>query len=187
MQKEQPMNRIVNGYCFMSEEDASLARQEKEKAAYLERHMDYSNPYNVMAIYHKAIESRTFRTPVGMDYLKKLQNYLEKTRLADEIQAIPDYQRYVLPKEKEAVEARRRVKSDPYKGMRRRYRNLILVNVVLAAVIVAMFVITMQGENANIINYRNVITNEYSEWEQELTDRENAVRERERELQISNN
>ena len=93
----------------------------------------------------------------------------------------------MLPKEKEAVEARRRVKSDPYKGMRRRYRNLILVNVVLAAVIVAMCVITMQGENANIINYRNVITNEYSEWEQELTEREQRIRDKERELHIESN
>ena len=41
------------------------------------------------------------------------------------------------------------------------------------------------GENANIINYRNAIVNEYSTWEEELSQREHAVREKERELGIS--
>ena len=43
----------------------------------------------------------------------------------------------------------------------------------------------LTGENANIINYRNAIVNEYSDWEDELTEREQIVREKERELGIS--
>ena len=51
--------------------------------------------------------------------------------------------------------------------------------------VVLLFVITLTGENANIINYRNAIVNEYSDWEDELTQREQIVREKERELGIS--
>ena len=46
----------------------------------------------------------------------------------------------------------------------------------------AMFVITLQSDNPNILNYRQAITNEYASWEQELTERENKVREKEQKL-----
>ena len=42
----------------------------------------------------------------------------------------------------------------------------------------------MSGNNANILNYRNAIVDEYASWEQELTEREKAVREKEQELGI---
>lgn len=45
-----------------------------------------------------------------------------------------------------------------------------------------MFVITLQSDNPNILNYRQAITNEYASWEQELTERENKVREKEQKL-----
>lgn len=184
MQKEQTRDRSVNGYCFTTKEDAGLAMQEKEKAIYLEKRMDYRNPRNVMSIYDKAIETRTFRTPVGLEYLKRLQNFLDQTTLRDEVQDIPIYQNYVLVEKKEPVEAKRRVRSNPLKVLQRKYRLSLLLNGALAAAVIAMFVIALSGENANIINYRSAVVNEYSEWEQELTERENAVRERERELKL---
>jgi hypothetical protein len=36
----------------------------------------------------------------------------------------------------------------------------------------------------NIINYKTAIMNEYASWEQELSEREAKVREREKELDI---
>ena len=45
-----------------------------------------------------------------------------------------------------------------------------------------MFAIASGSDNPNIINYRNVIVNEYVSWEQELTEREKAVRRKEAEL-----
>lgn len=178
-------NQSVNGYCFATVEDAELAMQEKEKAAYLERHMDYRMPCNVLAIYRKAIENRTFRTPVGMEYLKKLQNYLEKSVVRDEVPDIPVYENYVLPREKQPMEARRRVRFDPTKEIRKKYKMSLLWNVILVFLIVAMFVITIKGENANILNYKNAVTNEYAAWEQELSEREDVVRQKEKELGIN--
>ena len=43
--------------------------------------------------------------------------------------------------------------------------------------------IAWNSETPNIINYRQAVVNEYSEWEQELTRRENAVREAQRKLE----
>lgn len=45
-----------------------------------------------------------------------------------------------------------------------------------------MFAIASGSDNPNIINYRNAIVNEYASWEQELTEREKAVRRKEAEL-----
>ena len=53
---------------------------------------------------------------------------------------------------------------------------------VLFGLIVAMFAITFTSKNPNILNYRQAITNEYSTWEQELTEREKVIREKERQL-----
>ena len=42
----------------------------------------------------------------------------------------------------------------------------------------------ISGKNANILNYEKVLTNRYAGWEQELTEREAAIREKERALHL---
>ena len=54
----------------------------------------------------------------------------------------------------------------------------------LVLAIISMFCISFLSENPNILNYERSITNKYAAWEQELTEREKAVREKERELSI---
>ena len=51
--------------------------------------------------------------------------------------------------------------------------------------VIAMFVIAIKADNPNMLNYKTAVLNEYSEWEQELKDREQAVREKESELGIN--
>ena len=46
--------------------------------------------------------------------------------------------------------------------------------------------ITLNGTTPNALNYKKAILNEYSAWEEELTEREAAVRAKERELNIDN-
>ena len=45
-----------------------------------------------------------------------------------------------------------------------------------------MFVITIKSDNPNILNYETALQNRYSAWEQELNDREKAIKEKELEL-----
>ena len=44
--------------------------------------------------------------------------------------------------------------------------------------------ISYVSEQPNVINYERAITSKYASWEQELTDREQVIREKERELKI---
>ena len=39
-----------------------------------------------------------------------------------------------------------------------------------------------KSDNPNILNYKQVLTNQYASWEQNLTERENRIREKEQEL-----
>ena len=60
----------------------------------------------------------------------------------------------------------------------------IILNIVLFILVGLMFYVATTSETDNIINYRKNITNRYSSWEQDLTDREKAVREAEKKLGI---
>ena len=63
-------------------------------------------------------------------------------------------------------------------------KTSVFLNILLIAAIIALFVITINGENVNIINYRYKIENEYSQWQKQLEEREAAVRDRERALEM---
>ena len=48
--------------------------------------------------------------------------------------------------------------------------------------IITLFIITINGKNPNIINYENALIDKYASWEQELSDRETVIRQKEQEL-----
>ena len=66
-----------------------------------------------------------------------------------------------------------------------KFRISLLVNIILAILVLAMFGITLKSDNPNILNYRKAIINEYAAWEQELTEREEQIRQKEAELGIN--
>lgn len=178
-------NRTAEGFLFLNEADAELARQEKKKVEYLEKHMDYRSAENVLRVYKKAILERVFRTPVGIEYLRRLQKGLTKCKEFEETDVPPIalYQTYELKMRDSYAPARRRVQPAAKKRTPWPVISTIL-NVVLALAVAGMFAITLKSDNPNILNYEKQIINKYASWDQELTEREQAVREKERQLQI---
>ena len=71
-------NLSVGGYVFYTEKDAKLAEAEQQKIEYLEARIDYSKPASVLVVYQKLIQERVFKTPVGLQYLKKIQGFLKE-------------------------------------------------------------------------------------------------------------
>ena len=51
------------------------------------------------------------------------------------------------------------------------------------SIIIAMFIITLNSKNPNILNYEQTIQNKYATWEQELQAWESELRERERNME----
>ena len=176
---------IVGGFIFGTAADADLAREELSRIEYLDANMNYANVSKVSQLYDKALDTKMFSTPVGWKYLGKLRGILlDSGYLEDELRPIPLYNVFARTEEDHSVLERirpQKKKADPYK---RKYAFSIFFIVILIFMVIAMFVIAMKSETPNMINYRNAIINEYADWEQEITDRENVVRQKEHELNI---
>lgn len=176
--------RVVEGFAFNTNQDAELADLERKKIAYLEERMDYSNPDSILRIYEKAIHDKIFKTPVGIYYLKGLRQYLlEQDDIPSEaVEPIPLL--HTFGKEAKADKTREQENATEHKKNSTALSFSVILNFLLAAAIVAMFAIAINTDQPNILNYEKAITNRYATWEQELTEREQAVREKERELNI---
>jgi len=180
----------VGGYLFYTEKDAQLARAEEQKIEYLESRIDYSSPEGIRFIYEQTIHERLFKTPVGLSYLRKLREYLLAQPQIDpeSVVDIPLYMTFDGELREQTSPARTRVVPSRKKDVdqeKMKFGLSLILNVLLAAAIAAMFYISFSSEQPNIVNYERVLTNKYASWEQELTQREEVIREKERELRIN--
>ena len=186
MNRETKDQYTVNGFLFGDKADVEIANQELSAIQFIEKKISGQSVETVLAVYQVALEKKMFRTPVGYCYLRDLQKRMIKGGVDKErIPPISLYQVYndaykVQERPRRITQTKKEINPD-----RRLMRNSIWANIIMFFIILALFIITLTGENANVLNYRNVIMNEYSTWEEELKSREQAVREKERELGIT--
>lgn len=183
--QQQDGEYFAEGFSFYAQKDAQAAELESRKIAYLESKMDYNQPESILRVYEKAIQDRVFKSPVGLVYLKGLQDYLLQQPLPEgtRIPPVPPYMTYVSEARENGSPARRRVQAPVKKEKKSSALPVsIILNILLVLAIMAMFVITLNAERPNILNYERVITDRYAAWEQELTQREQEIRQKEREL-----
>ncbi|MCM1064143.1 MAG: hypothetical protein NC420_06650 [Eubacterium sp.] len=177
--------RIAGGFLFLTEKEAKLAEVERKKIAYLESKIDYSKPEDILYIYDKTVKENVFSTPVGMMYLKQLQEFLLNQGGVDpaSVAAIPLSNTYQEYGKAQSARERMQARHDQEMGAKKSQLTVsVILNLLLALAMIAMFVISLNSDSPNIINYKRVITDQYASWEQELTERESVVREKEREL-----
>ncbi|MCR4690902.1 MAG: hypothetical protein K5739_06135 [Lachnospiraceae bacterium] len=77
------------------------------------------------------------------------------------------------------LEARIEALKEKQENLRRTLQMQRAVMIAMAVIIAAMFLISLTGNNPTILNYRSKIINQYSQWEQELTQREEALKAKE--------
>lgn len=181
---------VAEGYSFYTEKDAALAEAERKKVEYLEARLDYNNPESILRVYNKAVEERIFKSPVGQFFLKNLQQYLVNQPEIDptQVSVIPLYVSFDPEFRDQTAPARNRVKPAQEKKEKEKFNFLpisLILNAALVVAVIAMFAIALNSDQPNVLNYEKALTNKYASWEQQLTEREQAVRERERELNIS--
>lgn len=182
-------NLSVGGYRFYTEKDAQLAAEELKKIEYLEARIDYSRPDSILTVYEKTIHERIFKTPVGLQYLKKLRDYLLERPEIDShrVPEIPLFHTFSGEIRERSNPAKNRIKTADKGKDGSGFKISVILNVLLVLAVVAMFTITIRSDNPNVLNYERVITDKYAQWEQELTERENAVREKERQWKLNDN
>lgn len=173
----------VDGYHFMSLEDAKEAQVEMIKADYFDAKLQGKNAESMLAVYDKVLDEKIFETPIGWEYLKKLQRQLKRSGAQEEqIRPIPLYLKFTH-NESEETEKPVRVRVKPSQKVsadKIRLQTSVIINILLVILVAAMFAIMLNSKNPNILNYRKQILNEYASWEQDLAEREKAVKEKER-------
>lgn len=179
-------NFIVGGYEFISQEDAQKASMDESKIKLLEARVNASRPADIKAVYEKAIENKIFKSPIGWQYLANLRNKLiESGYTEDDIIPIPLGVSITRHSAFENLAVKQRVKPAPSEEKVDFGKIFsIVLNVVLVIMVIVMFVIASKSDSDNIINYKRNITNRYSTWDEELKEREKAVREAEKKLGI---
>ena len=182
-------DKTIDGFTFSDEEDVALVESEIARIKYLSDKMNMNNASGVFAVYDKLVQGGLFVTPIGYEYLRTLQDFLYKSPDIpdDAIRSIPvaiSYTEAIGKRNAERDEKMERSRRKFKKTFRNEYKISLIANFILIVLVIAMFVITLKADNPNMINYRTAILNEYSEWEQDLTEREREVRQKESELGI---
>ncbi|MCR5716030.1 MAG: hypothetical protein K6G23_04240 [Lachnospiraceae bacterium] len=175
---------VACGYRFMSAEDADMAIQEENAVKYLKQHMKFQDAEHLKKVYHNAIQARTFQTPVGLRFLQQIREQMLKLGVPEEeIIPVPVLLSYVRRESRRDDPSAQKKLEEQKKRRMDRLTTSVLLNVALVILVIAMFYITMKSDNANILNYRNAILDEYSSWEEDLTAKDAQLRERERALE----
>ncbi len=187
MSKKQKDLYVVDGFVFSSESEAEQAKKEQEGVKYIRSKTDMNHPEQVLQIYNRMIDEHLFQTAVGISYLKDLQEYLTMTSFVEK-EAIKPIT-VVHPavderiKEERQKEKKRRQKlmdklaSNTDEETKKKLSMSLTANLVLAICVVLMFVISATSSHPTILDYETKLVNRYSAWEQELSEREAAVRE----------
>lgn len=174
-------NLCVSGFVFETQEAAQKAKDELSGIDIVRSKMNIRNPQTVLEVYNKLIDKRLCKTPVGYSYLHDLQKYLQNSASIskEEIRDIP-----IEPIRRKVVDQFQKPAKEKEEGTgkkyKERYQTSIFINLILAiAVVIVLFLATTSG-TPNMINYENNLIDKYESWEQELTERETAVKEQEK-------
>ena len=180
---------VVEGFAFTSEKEAELAKKEREGIRYIKEKTNLSNPDMVLQIYNKMVREKMFVTSVGYAYLFDLQEYLcTNPHINDEdimpIEVVHPSLQESLKEEKQKHQAqmqemKKKAAKKPVTDaeLQNKYKMSLLANLILVISVVAMFIISATSSHPTILNYEEKLLNRYSAWEQELTEREAALRE----------
>lgn len=176
----------AEGYQFASLEDARQAQVEQKKAAYFASRLEGKSSQNMLAVYDKILDEKIFVTPVGWAYIMQLQAELRAAGVPEEsIRPVPLYVTFTHGDAEDVRATQRIMPTRKPDRSNHKFKISLLLNIVLVVMVLAMFLIALKSDNPNILNYRKAVLNEYAGWEQELTEREERIRQKEAELDLA--
>lgn len=175
---------VLEGFSFQGQEEFHRAEEDFQKIKYFNSKVNYTDLRMVQALYEKAISEKVFQTIMGSFYLKELRDYLvkENETLDGILSPIPVSGTGKADVERKKPDKKQELQEKKLQNKTQQLQASIILNVVMAIAIIAMFVIPLTSGQANILNYERVLTDRYAAWEQELTEREQVVKQMELEI-----
>ena len=177
----------LEGHTFDDEKQLIVARKEAEAIEYLRSKTDFNNLEQLMKLYNRILDKDMMETVIGIEFLTEIRSRLLRSGMFKEEQIRP------VPLLPEARKMKKRMEDQ--KRSRERIlleqtqkQNLILKMVCffLSVLVIAMFAIALTGKRSPLaICYEEQILNKYASWADELTGREQMLREYVRRLEES--
>ena len=181
---------IVDGYQFTNQKDYDDAKNEKKGIKYLTAQIDWNDSNRVRQLYCDLCEQKIFRTPIGIDFMKKMRANLTKSAEGDKPLPYVCVPSVNAEEYEKAVKIETKKREDSIKEMNRansklrgKLKTAVFFNILLIVVIIFMFILANTSSNPNIINYERKIQDKYAKWAEELKDKENELRAREKDLE----
>ncbi len=188
---------LVGGIAFTDMKQAKLAQIEQKRIEILDEKLNYNDIDAVANVYKKARDNMTFQTPVGITYMLRLYDWLQKNNyegiekmfvvMNQETSSdnMNDPEKGIPSERDELWKSRLDNQKKKEKALREKLRRSVLINIVLVVLVIVLFVISQTGNNPTVLNYKTNLINQYTHWEEELEQREQAVKEKEAELGIT--
>ena len=197
----------IGGYIFEDENKAKKAAKELKTVEYILGQIKDADEKGVLTVYKKLLNQRLFSTEIGMSFLSQLRQNLVSSGAFTEAD-IPlvyslddsDVKSKENPassvqstKNEEKVDNKSKAKKekadksfvsgdDHLKELKRLKlinRILLILCITLLLCVLGMFYVNSTINSPTILNYEEKLIDKYSSWEQELTEREAAVKEKE--------
>ena len=199
----------IGGYIFDDENKAKEAAKELKAVEYILGQIRDSDENAVLTVYKKLLNQRMFSTEIGMSFLAQLrQNLLDSEVFTPEdippVYSLEEPPKDVTPEEKtedtnsssdEKVSKAKKEKADKkvvakvtsdsseIKRLKAINKVLLILCIALLLCVLGMFYVSTTINSPTILDYEEKLIDKYSSWEQDLTEREEAIKEKEQELQ----
>lgn len=160
----------------MASNQRQLEQKEQQAIAYIRSNIDLTDKQMVAKVYRQLIHQNTFQTPAGLAFVKELEGILSEKPKDDAPGRTKDGER--LYTKEEVLTELRKLKQI----QERKVQMLAVSTTILGIMVVLMLAISLTSKLPTIVNYKQVVTDEYASWDVELRNREEALRERERAL-----
>lgn len=201
--KAQPVNSTkdtgykIGGYKFAARPDYERALKEQETINYITANTNFSDIKAVLKMYNRAVENKSFKTAIGVNFMKELRDKIVSSGILDEEQVSP------IPVQKLDGNLSTRLSRDEKDAQIKRYREAYenadagrkIRNIIIAflvVIIVAMVIVTYMSRYSVFTYFtdykadmENELIDQYEHWQKELEKRESAVKNKEDELGIT--
>ena len=176
---------VLDGYAFATKEEYNIALREQRNINSICSKMDINNKDSVFLIYQKLATKRLLISPVGIEFMRTLRK-----RLIDDFH-VEETELPMIQVSSNSMTSLDRSKQytniQLVNEIKRKEKTLLTFKIItfgLIATIIAMFAITLTSDHSGYFNVEEKVLNKYSDWEDELNQREQKIKDLEDELGI---